>query len=172
VDQAASGKADPVRPGDPVPEEFDEFVAAVEPGLRRALVAGFGADVGRDAAADALIWAWQHWPRVQRYRNPAGYLFRVGQSAARRHLRRHRRQPPVALALVESGSQATPEPGLDNALRNLSARQRAAVLLVHGYDYTLAETALAMGCSPSSVRNHIERALAKLRVSLGVDADE
>jgi hypothetical protein len=40
--------------------DFERFVAEVEPPVRRALVAGFGAVVGRQAAADALAWAWQN----------------------------------------------------------------------------------------------------------------
>ena len=43
--------------------------------MRRALVAGFGAVVGREAAADALAWAWQNWERVQEIESPVGYLY-------------------------------------------------------------------------------------------------
>jgi hypothetical protein len=41
--------------------ELKRFVAEVEPRLRRALVAGFGSMVGRQAAAEALARAWQNW---------------------------------------------------------------------------------------------------------------
>ena len=45
-------------------EEFESFVATVEPPLRRALVATYGFDLGREAAANALGWAWEHWERL------------------------------------------------------------------------------------------------------------
>ena len=57
---------------------FTEFARRLEPDLRRALTAGFGSGVGREAAAEALTHAWEHWDRVQGMANPSGYLFRVG----------------------------------------------------------------------------------------------
>ncbi|HEX9259725.1 MAG TPA: hypothetical protein VF855_09330, partial [Acidimicrobiales bacterium] len=62
--------------------DFERFVAEVEPRVRRALVAGFGAAVGRQAAADALAWAWQNWERVHKIERPVGYLYRVGRTLA------------------------------------------------------------------------------------------
>lgn len=153
----------------PSTDEFEGFVGLVEPGLRRALVAAYGADVGRDAAVDALVWAWRKWDRVQSLRNPGGYLYRVGQSAARRHLRRERTGKTVAWSGGRTGSSVSDfEPSLGRALATLSDRQRAAVLLVHGYHYTLSEAASVMGCSISTVRNHAGRALTRLREDLGV----
>ena len=63
---------------------FDEFVATHERHLRQALTAAFGIDGGRDAAADALAYAWEHWARVASMTNPAGYLFVVGRDRHRR----------------------------------------------------------------------------------------
>jgi hypothetical protein len=62
---------------------FEAFVLRVEPGLRRALFAALGLDKGREATAEALAWAWEHWGRVKSMDNPTGYLFRVGQSRSR-----------------------------------------------------------------------------------------
>ena len=45
--------------GVPHEEAFDGFVGEVEAGLRRALVAAYGSEVGRDAAMDALVWGCQ-----------------------------------------------------------------------------------------------------------------
>lgn len=152
-----------------MPDEFEEFAAAVEPGLRRALAAGYGSEVGRDAAVDALVWAWRNWGRVRRMSNPGGYLYRVGQSSTRREIRRRRRPRAAMRAESSTGPDALRfEPGLVSALSELSVRQRTAVVLVHGYEFTLGEAGAAMGCSSSSVRNHVARALRRLRRSLGV----
>ena len=62
---------------------FTAFVGEVEPRLRRALVALRGRDADRDATAEALAWAWEHWDQVQAMDNPAGYLYRVGTSRSR-----------------------------------------------------------------------------------------
>lgn len=63
---------------------FTVFVTETEPRLRHALVARFGPDSGRDATAEALAYGWEHWAKVRAMANPAGYLFRVGQTHARR----------------------------------------------------------------------------------------
>ena len=49
--------------------------------------ANSGIETGPDVAADAFAWAWEYWDEVRAMANPVGYLYRVGQSAARRHRR-------------------------------------------------------------------------------------
>jgi DNA-directed RNA polymerase specialized sigma24 family protein len=68
---------------------FEAFFRETEPKLRRALVAAYGFEEGRDAAAEALAYAWEHWERLRDVTNLPGYLFRVAQS------RRRRRRLPV-----------------------------------------------------------------------------
>lgn len=156
------------------PTTFGEFVATVEPKLRRALIAAYGSEVGRDATADALAWAWQHWERVQAMSNPAGYLWRVGQTSIRRGNRRQVREVvdgrEFDLELIDDrrGDRHV-EPALAAALDALSPQQRAAVVLVHGHGYSLSEAGDALGCSTSTIRNHVARALRRLHAALEVD---
>ena len=49
------------------------------------------------------------------------------------------------------------------AMARLSESQRAAVLLIHGYEWTHAEVAELLGVSVSTVQKHAERGMAKLR---------
>lgn len=141
---------------------FEDFVAAAEPRLRRALVAAYGAQVGREATVDALAYGWEHFDRVSAMANPVGYLYRVGESSARRQLGRRGRgvEPGVPSAAADV------EPGLVDALRGLSEQQRAAVVLVHGYGYSLREAAATLEISMSTVRNHLDRGMARLRKQL------
>ena len=101
-------------------------------------------------------------------KNPAGYLWRVGQTAVRGATRGRRRERRLVAVDPRPDVELTIEPGLDAALAALSAQQRAAVLLVHGYGCTLAEAAEALGCSISTVRNHVARGLKRLRAALEV----
>lgn len=78
---------------DPELDSFDSFFRVNEPLLRRALVAGFGGDAGRDATAQALEYAWRNWSRVRQLDHSVGYLYRLGERWARRH---RRRLDPVA----------------------------------------------------------------------------
>jgi RNA polymerase sigma-70 factor (ECF subfamily) len=144
---------------------FEEFFAGAERQVRYALVALYGFEVGREAAADALAYAWEHWPRIAVMENPAGYVYRVGQRLGRRMARRRE----VSLVVVAVEEHPTVEPGLERALAQLSPGQRVAVVLVHGLGHTQREAARLMGVSASTVQTHLERALARLRAELGVD---
>jgi RNA polymerase sigma-70 factor (ECF subfamily) len=151
---------------------FGEFVAEAEPRLRHALVAAYGAELGREATADALAWAWQHWSRVQAMANPQGYLWRVGQTAVRRATRRRAHEVMGGARLErrdERVHEIVVEPALAGAMADLSPQQRAAVMLVHGYGYSLSEAAETLRCSVSTIRNHVKRALARLHAALEAD---
>jgi DNA-directed RNA polymerase specialized sigma24 family protein len=145
-------------------DTFTDFFKEAEPRLRRALTAAIGSQAARDAAAAALAYGWEHWDRVSGMENPIGYLYRVGRSKARVR----RKRLPV---LVGPGPRSEPwfEPGLDTALRDLTERQRIAVMLVHGFDYTPTEAGQVLGVSAGSAHRHATRGLDKLRRLLEVD---
>ena len=164
--------------GAPV-DGFEGFVARAEPRLRRALVATYGPVVGRDATVDALSWAWEHWERLRAMANPVGYLYRVGQTAAGRHL-------PVGPGRVaddagrvtwsrEAGASPAAsdasDPGLARSLARLSDQQRAAVVLVHGYGFAWREAAEVLGVSVSTLREHLARGMERLRYDLADTPD-
>ena len=71
-------------------DAFRDFVADNEARLRQALSATLGTQVGRDAAADALGYAWENWERIALMDNPAGYIYTVGRDRGRKSLRRNR----------------------------------------------------------------------------------
>lgn len=145
-------------------ESFDAYFRVAEPLLRRALVAGFGSEVGRDAAAQALEYGWRNWSRVSGLDDPTGYLYRVGERWARRH---RRRLAPVLFGPSLAPSDRHFEPTLTKALSNLPRRQRQVVVLVHGYGLSHSEAAALLNVARSSVQNHAERGLAALRRSIG-----
>lgn len=146
---------------------FVEFARMAEPKLRYALVAGHGALRGREAAEDALVHGWRHWNRVQGMANPVGYLYRVGQRAARR-----RRLVPRPDPIIPEDRPPWVEPKLSEALAQLSPRQREVVVLVDAFEWTQREVADLLGIRLSSVQTHLERGLARLRTALGVSGDE
>jgi RNA polymerase sigma factor (sigma-70 family) len=144
-------------------DEFRVFVEEYEPRLHRAFVAKFGWDVGREATAEALAYAWEYWDKVHPMANPGGYLFRVGRSRVRR-----RRQ--AELFVHDNDQVHWYEPGLDSALRSLSERQRLAVVLVHGYAWTTREVADMTGLRITTIESHLERGIARLRRALSVES--
>ncbi len=64
------------------------------------------------------------------------------------------------------------EPAVPVALAALSEQQRVSVVLAHGYGWTHREVADLLNISTSTVQNHVERAMSKLRAALEVDANE
>lgn len=148
-------------------KQFEKFFEKAEPGLRYALVGAFGAEIGREAAADALAYGWEHWSRVSKMDNPAGYLYRVGHRRAKRAVRRRIQEPPSQVAPAFDAAPLV-EPALEPAMTELTERQRQVVYLVAGADLGIRETARILGLSPGAVQNHYQRGLEHLRSELGV----
>jgi DNA-directed RNA polymerase specialized sigma24 family protein len=147
--------------GDVRVEGFEAFYRDAEPRLRRALVASLGPERGRDAVAEALAYAWEHWERVRGMDKPVGYLYRVGQTRSRS------RREPVEFPLPAEVGMPWVEPGLAGALARLSENQRVAVVLAHGFGWH-REVGDVLGVAASTVQNHVERGLANLRAALEV----
>jgi DNA-directed RNA polymerase specialized sigma24 family protein len=147
---------------------FETFVAAHERRLRQALTAAVGVERGREAAADALAYAWEHWDRVAGMVNPVGYLFVVGRDRHRRRFRSRLARPVFDVG--PDHSEPWCEPALAAQLARLSDRERLVVMLVNGYGWSLTEVAQVVGVSKSTAQTHAERGMAKLRAGLGVTA--
>jgi DNA-directed RNA polymerase specialized sigma24 family protein len=147
-------------------EAFSALVREVGPRLKQALIASLGGETGREAAAEALAWAWEHRDRLRGMTNPGGYLYRVGRSRGLHLLRRHPSFPPVP---EPAGGMPWVEPGLPEALSQLSEPQRVAVLLLHGFGWTYREVADYLGVSTGTVQKHAARGMARLRHELKVE---
>jgi DNA-directed RNA polymerase specialized sigma24 family protein len=96
---------------------------------------------------------------------PIAYLFRVGQSRTRERKSR-------VVFDVPAWAEPRVEPKLAAALARLTEHQRIAVVLVHGFGWTLRAVAELRGIGVTSVQNHLERGLAKLRADLNVSDDD
>ncbi len=145
--------------------EFEAFITDVRPRLARAFVAAYGPDRGEEALGEAMAVAWERFDELATMANPAGFLYRAGQSKSRPRRRvGHTRFP----ATHEVGLPDL-EPGLPHALEQLSEQQRAAVALVHAYGWTHQQVADILGIARTSVQNHVERGLERLRSEMGVE---
>lgn len=102
---------------------FEEFVRRDGVRLRAGLVAAYGPEIGADAAAEALAYGFEHWDRLGAMANPTGYLYRVGQSAARQHFR-----PSGYLPVAPAAGLPEFEPGLAPALESLTEHQRSTAI--------------------------------------------
>ncbi len=152
----------------------DGFEAALVVHTPRLL--GIALAILRDAgeAEDAVqeTWelAWRSWDRLRDPDCRGAWLRRI---CVRRCLRRQRRlrilrRTEAADAADRAGALCGGYGAVewDLALSNLSVRQRAVVVLHYQFGFTLDECAAHLGCRPGTVRQHLARALAKLRLTL------
>jgi RNA polymerase sigma factor (sigma-70 family) len=144
-------------------DTFTRFVTDYESRLRQSLIAAFGGEIGREAAAEALVYGWDNWDRIGRMENPSGYLFKVGISRGRNALSK---RPPL-FDPIEPARIPDVEPRLPAALSCLSERQRTVVLLIHSFQWTQSEVADLLGLSKTTVQNHLERGMSALRREIG-----
>ena len=147
-------------------QAFTRFVKEIEARLSYALAAAYGPEVGAEATADALAYAWENWERIEKMSNPGGYLYRVGQSRSRRY-----RRPRVLFPRTTTAEATLIDPALPAALEGLTRNQRVAVTLVHALGWTDREAADLLGISRSTLRTHAERGLNHLREKMEVPAD-
>ncbi len=143
------------------------FVAALaeQPKLRQALIAKYGLDLGEQAVAAAMAWAWEHQDRLVGLTGMRAYLFRVAQSSMRRSWvwsKRNSATFPPEAAAVETGLI---DDSLDLAdlLRKLPQKQRTCVLLIYAHGWPYRDVAELLEISVDAVNNHTHRGMAALR---------
>ena len=157
--------------------EFTDFVA--DHGgqlLRTACLVTGDAHLGEDLLQTALAKAYGSWAKVRRADHPAAYVRRLMINAHLSWVRRLTNTEQVLTTFPDVGSgdpqnahAETDE--MRRALLRLSPRVRTAVVLRYFDDLTEAETARLMGCSRSTVNNHVTRGLAALRTLLAPSDD-
>ena len=146
-------------------EEFERLYRDEGARLERALVLfGDDRDIARDAVAEAFAQAMRSGDRI---RDPRLWVWRVAFRIAAGELKdRRRRSTPVP----ERGYEM-PEPVVDlvRALRQLSPKQRACVVLFHYGGYSAKEVARLVGSTEGAVSVHLSVARKRLREFLEDD---
>jgi RNA polymerase sigma-70 factor (ECF subfamily) len=150
--------------------DFDALFRAERDGVYRTMLAFTGgrADVAEEATAEAFARALA---RRATLRDPVAWIYRAAFRIATDEVRRDRRR---GVATVEGVvPDASSELGdLIAALRMLSPRQRAAIVLRHVADLEMDEVARRMGTATPTVRVHLHRGRARLRELLGTQEED
>ena len=147
-----------------VPDRFEDFYLAQWDSIYRPLAATIGdPDLARDATSEAMARAFQRWSKVRSYRNPSGWVYRVGLNWARSRFRKQRREvlghPPPNAGHTDGVMQSD---DLERALRALPLDQRAVVVLRYYLDGSQEDVAAALDIPVGTVKSRIHRALKKL----------
>jgi RNA polymerase sigma factor (sigma-70 family) len=119
-----------------------------------------------DVAIETLARASVHWRRINGYPKP--WVTRVSANLAIDTSRRRRDQVELQdIALPEEA--AAERMDLLDAVRRLPKRQRTTIALRFYAGLSEHETAEILGCSPGTVKQHMSRAVRKLRLEVTED---
>jgi RNA polymerase sigma-70 factor (sigma-E family) len=157
-------------------EGFREFVAAQLIPLRKLAYVTCGDwHMAEDAVATALAKLYPRWRKLDR---PDLYVKTMVYRAAIDEKRRPWRREHAAgdampdVALRDPASVTDERLRVRAALREVSPRQRAALVLRYYLGLSLEETATVLGCNLGTAKSQVSRGLGKLRTLLAADQIE
>jgi RNA polymerase sigma-70 factor (sigma-E family) len=157
-------------------EAFREFVAAQLVPLRKLAYVTCGDwHTAEDAVATSLAKLYPRWRRLDR---PDLYVktmvYRAAIDEKRRPWRREQSAGDAMPDVVSRDPSAVSDDRLRvrAALREVSPRQRAALVLRYYLGLSLQETATVMGCTLGTAKSQVSRGLARLRDLLAADQIE
>jgi RNA polymerase sigma-70 factor (sigma-E family) len=156
--------------------EFERFARGHTDGLVRTayLMVGDRGDA-EDIAQECMLRLARKWPRVRKMEHPGAYARRVMVSLvldgrhqrARRTLELATTAPELAAGINDQlVASIDLRADLIWALRGLSPRHRAVLVLRYFSDLPEAEVATILGCSVGTVKSSASRALTQLRQTL------
>jgi RNA polymerase sigma-70 factor (ECF subfamily) len=151
-------------------DAFDGFYLA----SRDRLVLQVAALTGDPAEAldhvqEAFIRAWTRWDRISEYDDPEGWVRRVALNHAVSRWRRARR---IVLRPAADDQRIHLDPEQQSviaALRRLSSRERAAVVVHVLIGYSVEEIATEVSVPSGTVKSWLSRGRARLERELRAD---
>jgi RNA polymerase sigma factor (sigma-70 family) len=141
--------------------------------LRTAVLLTGDRELSEDLLQSVLVRVARNWAGAQR--SPHAYAHRVLVNLLHDHRRGlARRLPERPIGAIDEQLRGVPDRAgalidrvvIVDALRRLPARQREVVVLRFFADLSVADTAVAIGCSEGTVKTHTSRALDALRAAL------
>ena len=126
---------------------------------------------GEDVVQDALMKAFESFPRAQPIAHPEGWLFRIAHNAALDFLRQRARREAsrsdedaemVADPVSAADGRLAVAAGLQTFMR-LPVAQRSSVILMDVLGYSLKETSGVLGVSIPSIKATLHRGRVRLR---------
>ncbi len=119
----------------------------------------------QDLIQEAFLRAWERWPKISRYEDPAAWIRRVAWNLA---TSRHRRLA-VRRRVAARTPPPEPVPALDadhvalvDGLRRIGERQRRALILHYLADMPIADIARETGVPEGTVKSWLHRGRAEL----------
>lgn len=169
AERASAGRVEAMT--DTRPMEFEAFFQANHHRLFAALCVTTGnRHEAEEITQDAFLRILERWQRVSEMDDPSGYLFTTAMNLFRKRFRR------AKLGALLPMQRPIPDDVFDaiddhdtvvRALRDLSPRQRAAIVLTAILDYPTNEAARILRIKSSTVRALATQARAQMRTTIG-----
>lgn len=160
---------------------FGELIALHERAVLRTAWRLVGnVEDARDIAQEAFLRLHRHLRRIEADRDLAPWLYRVTVNLGLSALRRRKRKPETSLETgLGNGGELTSRPEqirrsdaadarrlLVSVLDQLSAKERAAIVLRDLEGLDIREVARVLRCRRGTVRTHLSRGRLKLRTAI------
>jgi RNA polymerase sigma-70 factor (ECF subfamily) len=165
---ATSGEVTPVAEAAP---SFEAFYEETHARLYTALCLVTGSRYeAEEVMQEAFVRVWERWDKVGLLETPTGYLYRAAMNIVRSRYRRASLALRRTVGLVpRTDDLAAVEDRVvvARALRALTPRQRAAVVLISMFALPSEEAGRILDLKPSAVRTLAARARASMRDEVG-----
>jgi RNA polymerase sigma factor (sigma-70 family) len=147
---------------------FQRFLESHREEVWRFLAVSVGREYAEDCFQETFISALRAYPRLRADSNLRAWVMTIAHRKAIDHHRSRARRELPSENIQELASEKAPppeigDPELWEAVHQLPARQRSAVLLRFGGDLAHGEIAAAIGCSEEAARRSLHEGLKKLR---------
>lgn len=153
---------------------FEEFYRNHHTRVAKALAVTLrDGELAADATNEAMTRAYQRWSKIGGYRDPAGWVYRVGLNwAISWHRRRRReRERPVLLGSATTEFELRDDQ-FDHAMGELTVDQRAVVACRIYLDWSVERTAVALNIKPGTVKSRLARATSAIEAALEAQETE
>jgi RNA polymerase sigma factor (sigma-70 family) len=147
---------------------FQRFLDEHREAVYRFLVASVGRDAADDCFQETFLAAMKAYPRLRAGSNHRAWAMTIANNKAMDH---HRARARSAIPVQDVPEVPVHDPELTDddtwaRVRELPAKQRAAVLLRYAGDLSHREVAAALKCSEEAARRSAHEGLKKLRLEL------
>jgi RNA polymerase sigma factor (sigma-70 family) len=149
---------------------FQALIDAHAAELHRFLIASVGHDRAEDCLQETLLSALRAYPRLRHGDNLRAWLYTIAHRKATDAVRRIIRQPATGDldSLARAAEPSVPahessDDGLWSAVRELPAKQRAAVVHRFVLDLDYRSIAERMGTTEEAARQNVSAGLRRLR---------
>jgi RNA polymerase sigma factor (sigma-70 family) len=140
--------------------------------LHRFLVGCVGPDTAEDCLQETFMAALRAYPRLRHGDNLRAWLFTIAHRKATDAVRLRSRRPTTTLDGMAAGAEprtgpaSLPDDGLWAAVRELPAKQRAAVVHRFVLDLDYRQIGERMGTSEEAARQNVSAGLRRLRMEV------